>query len=42
MTHDSRKREIQTAAVDLANSLIHGDRYASIHLARLILVGEES
>jgi hypothetical protein len=41
MTHDSREREIQTAAADLANSLIHKDRYASIHLARLLLAGEE-
>ena len=41
MTHDSLEREIQTAAADLANSLIHKDRYASIHLARLILAGEE-
>jgi hypothetical protein len=42
MTHDPKEREIQTAAADLANSLIHSDRYASIHLARLILVGEDS
>ena len=42
MTHDSREREIQTAAADLANSLIYRDRYASIHLARLILAGEDS
>jgi hypothetical protein len=42
MTHGSREREIQTAAADLANSLIHKDRYASIHLARLILAGEDS
>jgi hypothetical protein len=41
MTHDSREREIQTAAADLANSLIYKDRYASIHLARLILAGED-
>ena len=41
MTDNSRKREIQTAAADLANSLIYKDRYASIHLARLILAGEE-
>ena len=41
MTNDSREREIQTAAADLANSLIHKDRYASIHLARLLLAGEE-
>ena len=42
MTDDSREREIQTAAADLANSLIHEDRYASIHLARLILADEGS
>ena len=42
MTDDSREREIQTAAADLANSLIYRDRYASIHLARLILAGEDS
>jgi hypothetical protein len=42
MTEDSREREIQTAAADLANSLIHEDRYASIHLARLILADEGS
>ena len=42
MTHDPQGREIQTAAADLANSLIHKDRYASIHLARLILAGEDS
>jgi hypothetical protein len=42
MTDDFRVREIQTAAADLANSLIHKDRYASIHLARLILAGEDS
>ena len=42
MTDDSREREIQTAAADLANSLIHRDRYASIHLARLILTGEDN
>ena len=42
MTHDSREREIQTAAADLANSLIYKDRYASIHLARLILADEDS
>ena len=41
MTHDSQKREIQTAAADLANSLIYEDHYASIHLARLILAGDE-
>ena len=41
MTDDSRKREIQTAAADLANSLIHRDRHDSIHLARLILAGED-
>ena len=41
MTHDPQEREIQTAAADLANSLIHKDRYASIHLARLILAGED-
>ena len=41
MTDNSRKREIQTAAADLANSLIFKDRYASIHLARLILAGED-
>ena len=41
MTDDFRVREIQTAAADLANSLIHKDRYASIHLARLLLAGEE-
>ena len=40
MTEDSREREVQTAAADLANSLIHKDRYASIHLARLILADE--
>ena len=42
MTDNSRKREIQTAAADLANSLIYKDRYASIHLARLILAREDS
>ena len=42
MTEDAREREIQTAAADLANSLIHKDRYASIHLARLILADEGS
>ena len=42
MTDDTREREIQTAAADLANSLIYSDRYASIHLARLILAGEDS
>ena len=42
MTDNSRKREIQTAAADLANSLIYRDRYASIHLARLILAGDDS
>ena len=42
MTDDSREREIQTAAADLANSLIYKDRYASIHLARLILAGEDN
>ena len=42
MTDNSRKREIQTAAADLANSLIFKDRYASIHLARLILAGEDN
>jgi hypothetical protein len=42
MRDDSREREIQTAAADLANSLIYKDRYASIHLARLILAGEDS
>jgi hypothetical protein len=41
MTHNPQEREIQTAAADLANSLIHSDRYASIHLARLILASEE-
>jgi hypothetical protein len=41
MTHDSGERKIQTAAADLANSLIHRDRYASIHPARLLLAGEE-
>jgi len=41
MTDDFRVREIQTAAADLANSLIHKDRYASIHLARLLLAAEE-
>jgi hypothetical protein len=41
MTHDPKEREIQTAAADLANSLIYRDCYASIHLARLILAGEE-
>ena len=41
MIDDFRVREIQTAAADLANSLIHKDRYASIHLARLLLAGEE-
>ena len=41
MKNDSREREIQTAAADVANSLIYKDRYASIHLARLILAGEE-
>ena len=40
MTDDSQKREIQTAAADLANSLIYRDRHDSIHLARLILAGE--
>jgi hypothetical protein len=40
MTDDFRAREIQTAAADLANSLIYKDRYASIHLSRLILAGE--
>lgn len=42
MTNDSREREIQTAAADLANSLIHEDHFASIHLARLVLAGEDS
>jgi hypothetical protein len=42
MTHDPQEREIQTAAADLANSLIYSDRYASIHLARLILAGEDN
>lgn len=42
MTNDSHEREIQTAAADLSNSLIHKDRYASTHLARLILAGEDS
>ena len=42
MTDDSQEREIQTAAADLANSLIYSDRYASIHLARLILAGEDN
>ncbi|MHC4617823.1 MAG: hypothetical protein ACYTEQ_08725 [Planctomycetota bacterium] len=42
MTDDSREREIQTAAADLANSLIYRDRYASIYLARLILAGGDS
>ncbi|MBN1933576.1 MAG: hypothetical protein JW934_02865 [Anaerolineae bacterium] len=42
MTNDSREREIQTAAADLSNSLIHKDHYASTHLARLILAGEDS
>lgn len=42
MTRDSQEREIQTAAADLANSLIYKDRYGSIHLARLILAGEDS
>lgn len=41
MRDDSQEREIQTAAADLANSLIYKDRYASIHLARLLLAGEE-
>jgi hypothetical protein len=40
MTHDPGERETQTAAADLANSLIYRDRYASIHLARLILAGD--
>ena len=42
MTHNPQEREIQTAAADLANSLIHKDRYASIHMARLILAGEDN
>ena len=42
MTDDSQEREIQTAAADLANSLIYKDRYASIHLARLILASEDN
>ena len=42
MTNDSQKREIQTAAADLANSLVYSDRYASIHLARLILAGDDT
>ena len=37
MANDPRKREIQTAAADLANCLIEGDYYAGIHLARLLL-----
>jgi hypothetical protein len=41
MTDDPREREIQTAAADLANSLIYRDRYASIRLARLLLAGED-
>jgi len=42
MIDDFRAREIQTASADLANSLIHKDRNASIHLARLILAGEDN
>jgi hypothetical protein len=42
MTRAPKEHKIQTAAADLANSLIYKDRYASIHLARLILAGEDS
>jgi hypothetical protein len=36
MIDKARKTEIRTAAADLANSLIAGDHYASLHLARLL------
>lgn len=37
MANDSRKRDIQTAAADLANCLIEQNSYAGIYLARLLL-----
>jgi hypothetical protein len=42
MSDDKRKTEIRTAAVDLANSLIAGDLYAGLHLARLLAADEEN
>ena len=40
MIDDARKTEIRTAAADLANSLVAGDHYASLHLARLLIADE--
>jgi sugar/nucleoside kinase (ribokinase family) len=43
MIDKARKTEIRTAAADLvspANSLIAGDHYASMHLARLLAADE--
>ena len=40
MFDDVRKTEISTAATDLATSLIQGDHYASLHLARLLVADE--
>lgn len=41
MSDDKRKTEIRTAAADLANSLIAGDHYAGLHLARLLAIDED-
>jgi hypothetical protein len=40
MIDDKHKAEIRTAAADLATSLIQGDHYASLHLARLLAADE--
>ena len=42
MSDDTRKTEIRTAAADLANSLIAGDRYAGLYLAQLLAIDEDN
>ena len=42
MSDDACKTEIRTAAADLANSLITGDHYAGLHLARLLVADEDN
>jgi hypothetical protein len=40
MTEDTRKREIQTAAADLANCLIERNYFAGTYLAQLLLADD--
>lgn len=40
MIDDTRKIEIRTATADLATSLIQGNHYAGLHLARLLVADE--